>query len=208
MLVAARIESLESRRLLSANNILADFGGIYPTQSVTVNGTSYFAANDGVHGSELWKSDGTINGTSLVKDLQPGKSGSTPTGFNVIDGHVLFFAEIDTSWYLFTTDGTAAGTTALVTVQSNDAWHGVALSSQYQIVSGKLIFTTAGGGNDADVWDSDGTQQGTALLKSIPNFRFGIPGGGVDASYTIGNNAVFKWDPLESTCRHASLSIL
>ena len=29
----------------------------------------FFSANDSIHGSELWKSDGTEGGTLLVKDL-------------------------------------------------------------------------------------------------------------------------------------------
>ena len=31
--------------------------------------TLFFAANDGIHGQELWKSDGTRSGTVLVKDI-------------------------------------------------------------------------------------------------------------------------------------------
>jgi ELWxxDGT repeat protein len=34
---------------------------------VNMNGTLYFPANDGAHGTELWKSDGTEAGTVLVR---------------------------------------------------------------------------------------------------------------------------------------------
>ena len=32
----------------------------------------FFAADDGTHGDELWNSDGTAEGTVLVKDIRPG----------------------------------------------------------------------------------------------------------------------------------------
>src|SRR5262245_32557043 len=37
-----------------------------------VNGTLFFAANDGVAGVELWRSDGTETGTLQVKEIRPG----------------------------------------------------------------------------------------------------------------------------------------
>src|SRR5262249_49559939 len=47
-------------------------------QLTNVNGTLFFVANDGVHGSELWKSDGTEAGTVLVKDINPDSASSSP----------------------------------------------------------------------------------------------------------------------------------
>ena len=46
-------------------------GGPDPYHLTNVNGTLFFAGNDGVHGRELWKSNGTAAGTVLVKDINP-----------------------------------------------------------------------------------------------------------------------------------------
>src|SRR5262245_966970 len=43
-----------------------------PSSMLVIGSTTYFSANDGVHGFELWKSDGTAAGTTLVKDIFPG----------------------------------------------------------------------------------------------------------------------------------------
>jgi ELWxxDGT repeat protein len=46
-----------------------------PSLFVVMGGNMYFAGNDGVHGWELWRSDGTVGGTYMVKDLRPGSGG-------------------------------------------------------------------------------------------------------------------------------------
>jgi ELWxxDGT repeat protein len=43
-----------------------------PQNLISINGTLFFTATDGVNGKELWKSDGTDAGTVLVKDIRPG----------------------------------------------------------------------------------------------------------------------------------------
>src|SRR5918912_1061449 len=58
-----------------------------------VGKTLYFRASDGKHGVELWKSDGTKSGTTLVKDINPGKAGSDANDLTAFKGRLLFTAD-------------------------------------------------------------------------------------------------------------------
>ena len=52
--------------------------GSSPSYLTVVGNTLYFRADDGINGRELWKSDGTVSGTVMVKDIYSGSDGSSP----------------------------------------------------------------------------------------------------------------------------------
>ncbi len=56
-------------------------------------GKLYFAGNDGVHGVELWESDGTAAGTRLVQDLAPEAASSLPGDLTPAGDHLFFTAD-------------------------------------------------------------------------------------------------------------------
>ena len=66
--------------------------GSDPFDLTNVNGTVFFNANDGVHGSELWESNGTAAGTVMVRDIAPGNTGSNPEYLINLNGILLFTA--------------------------------------------------------------------------------------------------------------------
>ena len=56
--------------MLKDINVGEDDGS--PASFTVVEDTMYFVANDGIHGNELWKTDGTLSGTVMVKDINTG----------------------------------------------------------------------------------------------------------------------------------------
>lgn len=59
-----------------------------------LSGKVYFCADDGIHGPELWVSDGTADGTKMVRDIGPGPYGSIPSEITAV-GNAIWFAADD-----------------------------------------------------------------------------------------------------------------
>jgi ELWxxDGT repeat protein len=83
-----------------------------------VNGTVFFRADDGVHGTELWQSNGAAAGTILVADINPGSATSFPGYLTNVNG-MLFFEANDgvhgvEPWVLGPVPAAASAAPALV----------------------------------------------------------------------------------------------
>ena len=136
--------------------------GSSPLALTDVNGTLYFSADDGVNGRELWKSDGTPAGTSLVVDLAFGTASGVPgvtAGFGSLGGELYFPALGNQLWK---TDGTAAGT-----VPVKDFLVAAAPPEVLMEVGGVLYLAADDGISGRELWKTDGTTFGTLLVKDI-----------------------------------------
>lgn len=77
------------------------------TAMVELHGLAVFGAVT-AHGLELWRSDGTETGTSLLKDTTPGVNGSDPAQLTVAGKYVFFSAHVPGLGYeVWRTDGTS-----------------------------------------------------------------------------------------------------
>jgi ELWxxDGT repeat protein len=135
-------------------------------------GEAYFAGGAGTGDVELWKSDGTIAGTVLVKDIRTGAAGSYPQNLVNVNGTLFFTADDGAHGIeLWKSDGTAGGT-----VLVKDILSGSGSSSPFRLanINNTLFFSVQGPGNPG-LWKSDGTAAGTVLVKDI---------GPADPSYT------------------------
>ena len=139
-------------------------------------GALYFAASDGVSGTELWKTNGTNAGTVRVKDISPGGSGSgsSPFGLTVFNG-ALYFAASDgvSGSELWKTDGTDAGT-----VRVKDINPGVSDSfpDASIVFNGALYFRAFDAAAGYELWKTDGTEAGTVRVKDInPGAESALP---------------------------------
>ncbi|RMH15220.1 MAG: hypothetical protein D6696_21295 [Acidobacteria bacterium] len=174
----------------------------------------YFAADDGISGFELWRTDGTVDGTRQVFDLCPGPCDSgfradpdfiVPFGERLIvsandlmrgrevwaieDGEATLIADtcpgecsgalapfrrlgdaivysaffgLDEGYKLMRLDGTPEGTTPITDGSLLE------VTTYSSIVLGdRLLFA----GRDAlygwELWSTDGTSEGTALLRNL-----------------------------------------
>src|SRR5689334_18077450 len=75
--------------------------GSIPSSPCEFKGQVYFRAFDWVNGYELYRTDGTKEGTALFKDLNPGSGNSTPS-YMTVAGDKMFFSASNAPWV---TDG-------------------------------------------------------------------------------------------------------
>lgn len=154
--------------------VVREFDSIVPSvnwwnasiSNLTAMGTTlFFSANDGSGNEELWKSDGTKDGTVLIKDISPGSAGSFPHFFTNVDGTLYFSADDGVHGYeLWKSDGTVAGT---VMVKDINVGMEGSFPAEMANVAGRLYFSAFEPATGTELWQSDGEAADTVLAADV-----------------------------------------
>lgn len=133
-----------------------------PQWLVATSSRVFFRAWTPTHGTELWASDGTPQGTRLVKDIVPGPTGSVPQHLAAV-GERVFFAATDPEhgpepWV---SDGTDAGTRLVANLGegATGSW------PQPFVGAGDRAFFAARDAQGSALWVTDGTS--TTRVKDV-----------------------------------------
>lgn len=162
------------------------------------NGKLAFSADDGAHGAELWISDGTSGGTKLLADINPGTASSTPRQLYVWNGALYFFAN-NGAYRLMRLASPDATPEVLATIDppprldSGGGTETIRCSSPTPAAMGnKLFFAAKDATHGTELWSTDGTAAGTAMVIELnPNLTSGGPVGSMPCFLTPFKNRMY-----------------
>lgn len=140
--------------------------GSSPRDFQVVGDKLLFTANDGSSGRGLWATDGTIDGTELVRDVQMWEGVGGFYWAGMLNGRFIFQAALEGGRAeIGATDGTPEGTTRLAAGDSRN----------WTVVGDQLFFEIYQVQGRHELWRTDGTLEGTLHVANLQVDRFWTP---------------------------------
>ncbi len=133
-------------------------------ETVELNGSLFFGAANEILGYELWKTDGTEEGTVPITDINP-QGNSGVSNLTLLDKRILFTAQDGSSGNeLWSTDGTIDGTMMIKDIYPGEK---SGITSGFIKYKDHIYFQGEGEGLGRELWRTDGTKEGTELFIDL-----------------------------------------
>lgn len=133
-----------------------------PARLIKLGDRVLFSADDGVHGVELWRTQGTEATTQRITDINTSGDSTASGTLPVRIGSTVYFVATDgTGEELWRTNGTTASRVKNIDKTGGSDPHLLTVSG------GRLFFVADDGVHGREPWVSDGTPQGTFMLRDI-----------------------------------------
>jgi ELWxxDGT repeat protein len=171
--VLALVTVVASAPGAAAEDRLDRASGSHAREFTALGDQLLFAADDGVHGGELWRTDGSRAGTRLLLDIRPGSRGSRPVFLTMLGDRVFFRADDGVHGQeLWATDGTTDGTRMVRDIGTGTGDRAGSWPRNLTPVGDRLFFTLYRDGAN-ELWRSDGSETGTRrVFRPITGTRW------------------------------------
>jgi ELWxxDGT repeat protein len=162
----------------------------YPKDFTIFNDRLYFNANNGENGEELWVTDGTFDGTYMIKDINLGSEGSSPSWFTVFNDLLFFRADDGSHGYeLWVTDGTFDGTYMFDDIRPNSYYYKGSSPRMLTVFDELLFFWADDGTCGEELWVTDGISS-AGMIEDINETGSAYPKH-VDCQLIVFNDKLF-----------------
>ena len=139
--------------------------------------TFFFGADDGVNGYELWKSDGTGNGTAMIKDINPDTNSSCIISMN----NITYFCAPNCTKFQYVNN-------TMYFLANN----GLFLDTTFYGWTDSILYIK----ERSTLWKTDGTESGTVMIKDVIPASDMVSLGG--ETYFLATDGLWKTDGTES----------